>query len=180
MNFVQPIRDRDQLAELEKFLRTGSERNWLLFVTGINSGLRISDLLTLRVRDVGGTHIDIKEKKTGKVKRFLINQRLRRALDSYTRGKDPRVHLFRSRQGTNKPLGRSAAYKLLRKAADTVGLVNIGTHTLRKTFGYHMYQKTKDVVTLMQLFNHSHPSTTLRYIGVNQDVQDAQMRDFSL
>ena len=66
MNFVQPIRDMDQIYYIKKFLRERSERNYLLFVTGINSGLRISDLLRLRVRDAKRMYIDLREKKTGK------------------------------------------------------------------------------------------------------------------
>lgn len=70
MNFVQPIRDMDQIYYIKKFLRERSERNYLLFVTGINSGLRISDLLRLRVRDAKRMYIDLREKKTGKQKRI--------------------------------------------------------------------------------------------------------------
>jgi integrase len=68
----------------------------------------------------------------------------------------------------------------LNTAADKVGLDEIGTHTLRKTFGYLFYQKTKDVAQLQELFNHSAPSVTLRYIGINQDVMDKAIDDFSL
>ena len=46
---------------------------------------------------------------------------------------------------------------------------NIGTHSFRKTFGYHFYKDNKDVVTLMKLFNHHDPSITLRYIGIERD-----------
>ena len=57
---------------------------------------------------------------------------------------------------------------------------SIGTHTLRKTFGYHFYQKYKDLALLQELFNHSAPSVTLRYIGINQDMIDDAMREFKL
>jgi site-specific recombinase XerD len=53
-------------------------------------------------------------------------------------------------------------------------------YTLRKTFGYHFYQRTKDVATLQMIFNHSHPSITLRYIGINQDLMDEAVDHFSL
>jgi len=56
----------------------------------------------------------------------------------------------------------------------------IGTHTLRKTFGYHFYKKTNDIALLMELFNHSSQSITLRYIGMNQDFMDEQLIDFNL
>lgn len=180
MNFVQPIRDLKQLEALKKVLRDGSDRNYMLLVTGINTGLRISDLLRLRVCDVHGKRIVLREKKTKKQARPLINPTLRKELNRYTKGKDGRVYLFGSRVGVNQPLTRSGAYKLLRKAAASVGLHELGTHTLRKTFGYHMYKKTKDVAELQELFNHSHPSTTLRYIGVNQDSLDQAMKEFGL
>ncbi|SKC04755.1 Phage integrase family protein [Lysinibacillus sp. AC-3] len=54
----------------------------------------------------------------------------------------------------------------------------MGTHTLRKTFGYHFYLKSKDIVALQALFNHSSPETTLRYVGINQDVLDKAMDNF--
>ncbi|WP_342668518.1 tyrosine-type recombinase/integrase [Cytobacillus solani] len=56
----------------------------------------------------------------------------------------------------------------------------IGTHTLRKTFGYHFYQKYKDVAVLQQIFNHSSPAVTMRYIGINQDIMDEAVDGFSL
>jgi integrase len=72
------------------------------------------------------------------------------------------------------------AYRILNKAAKNIGIGEIGTHTLRKTFGYLFYQKTKDVALLQELFNHSAPSITLRYIGINQDLMDNAMDDFKL
>lgn len=79
-----------------------------------------------------------------------------------------------------RPITRIQAYRILNTAAEKVGLDEIGTHTLRKTFGYHYYQKTKDVVMLQTIFNHSAPSITLRYIGIQQDEIDKSLEDFSL
>ena len=87
--------------------------------------------------------------------------------------------LFPSRQGT-KPITRVQAYRILNDAAKTVGIEEIGTHTLRKTFGYHMYQQTKDVAMLQQIFGHSAPSITLRYIGINHDMIDEAYDNFGL
>lgn len=78
------------------------------------------------------------------------------------------------------PIGRVQAYRILNSAAKAVGLSEIGTHTLRKTFGYHFYQQYKDVALLQELFNHSAPSVTLRYIGINQDALDKAMSGFEL
>ncbi|WP_425389003.1 hypothetical protein [Domibacillus iocasae] len=51
---------------------------------------------------------------------------------------------------------------------------------MRKTFGYHFYQQTKDVAMLQQIFGHSAPSVTLRYIGINEDMMDQALQSFSL
>jgi integrase len=180
MELVQPIRDKAKLEELKAVLKHHSYRDWFLFVMGINTGLRVSDLLTLKVSDVRDrTHICLEERKTGKHKRFVINADLRKHIDEYTQGMSDNAYLFPS-QKTGKPISRVQAYRLLNKAANEIGLDEIGTHTMRKTMGYHFYQKTKDVALLQEIFNHSAPSVTLRYIGINQDVMDSALSDFSL
>ena len=152
----------------------------MLFVTGINSGLRISDLLQLRVSDVKRPYFNIREQKTDKVKRIAMTPSLQRELKEYVKDKEDHEFLFKSREGINKPIGRSMAYKILREAADYVSLEGIGTHTLRKTFGYHFYQQYKDPALLQEIFNHSSEDITLRYIGVNQDMMDKAIKDFKI
>lgn len=180
MNYVQPIRNPEIIGVIKKQLKEESERNYMLFVTGINSGLRISDILPLKVKDAKKTHFSLRETKTGKQKRIQITPALRRELKHYLEGKEDEEYLFKSREGHNKPIGRSMAYKILRKAAEQYGLEEIGTHTLRKTFGYHFYSQTKDVAMLQEIFNHSSPQITLRYIGVNQDSMDKAMNKFKI
>lgn len=181
MNFVQPIRDLNQIEELKVELLKKCYRDYILFLTGINTGLRISDILRLTVIDVRDkTHISKREEKTGKIKRFKINLTLRAELDKYTKTMNDSDYLFVSRKGSNLPITRIQAYRILNEAAASVGLTEIGTHTCRKTFGYHFYQKTKDVAMLQTLFNHSAPSITMIYIGINQDMMDDAIDDFSL
>jgi integrase len=181
MNFVQPIRDKIKIEEMKNELLKSGSKNYLMFVVGINTGLRISDILTLKVSDVRDrTHITITEQKTGKNKRFKINDNLKSEIDKYTLNMHSDEYLFQSQKGVNKPITRVQAYRILNKAGERVGLGEIGTHTLRKTFGFHFYQKTKDVALLQELFNHSAPSVTLRYIGINQDIMDMAIDDFSL
>ena len=122
----------------------------------------------------------MKEDKTGKPKRFKINNGLKDELDKYVDGMNDNEYLFKSQKGENKSINWVQAYRILNDAARKVGLVEIGTHTLRKTFGYHFYQKTKDVALLQELFNHSSPSVTLRYIGINQDIMGKAIDDFNL
>ncbi len=178
-NSVQPIRDCKDIACMKAQLAKTGTRDLLLFTLGINTGLRIGDLLRLTVEDIQGSHICIAEQKTGKKKRALINQNLRRLLDEYILGMSNSDYLFPSRK-TGKPITRVQAYRILNAAATTCGIPEVGTHTLRKTFGYHHYQQHKDVALLQELFNHSAPSVTLRYIGLNQDLMDQSIADFSL
>lgn len=174
MNFVQPIRDPEQIQLIKEYLREKSERNYILFLMGINTGLRISDILKLKVGDLKGSHISMREMKTGKQKRIQITAALRRELKWYIEEMEDHEYLIKSRQGKNRPIGRSMAYKILSSTVE-FGLNEIGTHTLRKTYGYHMYMQTKNIALLMEIFNHSSGRVKLRYIGVNQDAMDKAM-----
>jgi len=181
MEYVQPIREKEKLDAMKLELMRSGYKNYMMFVVGINTGLRISDILSLQVKHVKDrTHIVINEQKTGKEKRFKINSFLKQELDKYITGMNEEDYLFPSQKCKNKPITRVQAYRILNAAGEKVGLGEIGTHTLRKTFGYHFYQKTKDIALLQELFNHSAPSVTLRYIGINQDMMDNAMDDFIL
>jgi len=182
MNYVEPIRDLDKIDQIKIYLRSRNQRDFIMFLLGINSGLRISDILRLKVSDVKDREsIIITEKKTGKEKRFLLNDNLKSELREFVTFKDEDEYMFSRYRSGKKPLDRSTAYLIINNAARAVGISdNVGTHTLRKTFGYHFYQRTKDVALLQQLFNHSSPSVTLKYIGINQDVVDKAMKGFQL
>lgn len=76
---------------------------------------------------------------------------------------------------------RTQCYRILNKASKEAGLdFKIGTHSLRKTFGYHHYKKFKDIAMLQKIFNHSSPEITLRYIGIDQDMIDNSYNNFIL
>lgn len=181
MEYVEPIRDKEKIENVKQILLKQNRRNYLLFLIGINCGLRISDILKLQVKDVRGKdHIEITEQKTGKYNRILIANSFKSALESYIKHKENNDWLFTSKKG-NKPISRIQAYRIISNACNVAGINSkIGTHTLRKTFGYHFYNKTKDVAMLQYIFNHSSPSVTLRYIGINQDIIDEKLRAFSL
>ena len=136
----------------------------MLFVIGINTGLRISDLLNLKVDDVKDKeHIVIREKKTGKEKRIKINSTVKTCLFNYISTMQDHEYLFQSQKGENKPIQRCQAYCIINKATKKLGIQDqIGTHTLRKTFGYHHYQKNKDVAILQDIFNPSRPKRNIK------------------
>ncbi len=88
MNFVQPIRDPECIFYIKRFLKEQNMRNYMLFVTGINSGLRISDILQLRVRDAKRPYFNLIEKKTKKKKRIdTMTQLFKENLRPMSKGK---------------------------------------------------------------------------------------------
>lgn len=180
MNTVQPIRDLGKVNDIYDYLSNQNKRNGLLFAFGIYTGLRISDILCIKVRQVRNQkYLSIRERKTGKEKNIRLNQFLKEKIDEYIADMKNYEYLFYGEKKT-KPMTRQQAYNILSKAAEKFGVGSVGTHTLRKTFGYHMYQKTHDVALLMDVFNHDDPSVTLRYIGVNQDTKDKLYLDVDL
>ncbi len=152
MTTVEPIRNKSDIKKVEKVLAKQSQRDLMLFVLGTNCGLRISDLLSLNVGDVRNkTHIQIVEKKTGKFKKFPINDRLKPMIEDFVKGRRNAEPLFLSHW--RHRLDRVTAYYLIRDACEKAGLQErIGTHSMRKTFGYHHYQQFKDVVILQKIF----------------------------
>lgn len=169
MNEVEPIRNKKQLKQIENFLKKKSQRDLLLFVMGTNTGLRVSDILALNVNDVKNKDfVDIVEKKTGKHKKFPLNDKIKGLIENFTKGKNNKEPLFKTIY--HNRMERTYAYRIVNRACRKTGInEKIGTHTMRKTFGYHHYHKFKDVALLQKIFNHYSPSVTLRYIGIDQD-----------
>ncbi|MGG3888631.1 tyrosine-type recombinase/integrase [Metabacillus fastidiosus] len=169
MNLVQPIKDKELLKEIKDYLKESNERNYILFLLGIHTGLRISDILSLKVKDVQGWAIFIREQKTGKPREIKMPSELKRAVRSYTKGKPKHEYLIKSRIGKNKPITRGMAYVILNQIAEAFGLERIGTHSLRKTYGYHHYKTFNDLALLQTALNHNDIKETKRYIGIEQD-----------
>lgn len=180
MTTVEPIRSISDIRKIERFFEKQNKRDLLLFTLGTNCGLRISDILRLNINDVRGkTHIQLKEKKTGKYKKIPINLKLKPMIESFTEGKRGESPLFESIFGNR--LERVSAYYIIRNACKNLGIeAKIGTHTLRKTFGYHHYKQNKDIAMLQKIFNHSSPQITLRYIGIDQDQIEESYKNFVL
>lgn len=191
MEIVQPIRQVKDIDAIKRSLKSRSMRDYALFVLGINSGLRISDLLNLRVKDVvepGNRRIkicdrmQIREKKTRKAKDFPINTPARTALGEYLRAEQlcNESVLFPSRKGC-KAISPVQAWRIISDAAKSAGISErIGTHSMRKTFAYHAYKKGVDISHLQQLLNHASQTETLRYMGILRDDLDEVYRRLSL
>lgn len=176
MECVEPIKDIESIENIRKVLAKSSQRDLLLFVLGINTGIRISDLLTLKVCDVW---------EKGQVKEFLylydekrqegnlhyLNRKVREELEKYitlTPLKE-NDYLFKS-QKDDLPITRQQAYRIINQAARDAGVLGkVGTHTLRKTFGYHAFRAGVAISLLMKIFHHYSPAETLKYIGVDKE-----------
>lgn len=180
MNVVHPLKNKRDIERIRKALAT-NPRNLLLFTVGINTALRISDILSLRVRDITDSHIEISEKKTSKKKRIKINASIRKAFrELVPADAKPNDWLFPSRKG-NAPIGRSQAWRILNDASKIAGVdIAFGTHSLRKTFAYHAYKSGVELPLLMRVLNHASQRETLRYIGIEDEEIDEVYIDICL
>lgn len=181
MEVVRPIKDTNKIKQMEQILKSTNIRDYIMFELGIYSGLRISDILKLKVKDVRDkTHFVLRETKTGKHQTIKIHAKLKEELEKYITNMNDDEYLIQSQKGYNKPISRNQAWTIINKVARQVGIKDqIGTHSLRKTYGYHHYRQFKDVATLQNIFNHSSPSITLRYIGITQEHIDEMMDQFT-
>ena len=188
MNKVLPIKDPVKLKEIQEELAMETDPHWerifLLFELGIHTGLRISDLVRLRVCHVQGEWLEMVEKKTGKVTRLPLNTTIRMILQDRLRGMDPDDLLFPSRtrygDGSPKAITTRSAYDDIKKIAVRFNLgERIGCHTMRKTFGYWHYKNNKALEMLRQWFNHASQAVTLRYIGMDEDEKRKSVIGFN-
>ena len=174
MEYVEPIRSKQHIDAIKIYLRSHNLRNCLLFILGINSGLRISDLLLLTIDDVKEKdRVILREKKTGKIKDFPLSDTCKEMIKEYLANNNENSGwLFKSKKG-NQAITRIQAYRIINHAARIVGIREaIGTHTLRKTFGYWAYKSGVDITKIQKLLNHSAPNITLAYIGITKDELD--------
>lgn len=185
---VEPIRDNAKIkqieSELAKLDSAVGRKQYLLFMIGIYLARRVSDMIGLRVDDLRGKEVFIiREKKTRKRIELPIPEKLQRVLRQRLKGMDGNEFIFRSRQrdknGRPQHISRKTAYNYVKKIGKMATLeFPFACHSLRKTFGYHYYKRTKDIALLMDLFNHSKESITLRYIGIAIDEKRASMGKF--
>lgn len=181
---VQPIRSQQQLDDMKWALKRHClPRDYILFVLGCETGLRVGDLLKikteaiLRLKNKKEKVLRVKEGKTQKIRDIFIGHCFEEVYE-YAAGLDSEW-LFPSRKG-NRPITPTQAYRQLKKAADFAGVEHVGNHTLRKTFGYWFYKATKDIAMLQEILNHSHPSVTLRYIGITEEETQNVLKHFSV
>ena len=175
---------RSLIAKME---RDGEFKYCLLMTIGVFTGLRISDLLQLRFSQFeNGDILTIQEKKTKKIRRIKINQDLKEIVKRI-KGKmgitDSGQYIFLNRYGT-KPIDKSWVNVQLKKYFKKYGIEmdgNISSHLFRKTLGNRVLKlnnySAESVILLMELFGHSSPAITKKYLGIREreilDVYDS-------
>lgn len=187
MKTVEPIRNIKKLEEFKTALKNKNEKYFIMALIGLNLGLRIGDILKIKVSKIyNQDYLELIEEKTGKLRRNKLSYYIKQTINSYVEraGLKPDDYLIysnkRNKDGSPKAISRTQAYLVIKEAANKVEIDNVGTHTLRKSFGYHHYQQNRDVALLQEILNHSAPSITLRYIGINQDLIDDSLSKFQL
>ena len=182
----EPIRDYRAIEDIKKLLKD-KKRDLALFVLAINSNLRACDLLNLTIDQVQylqvGDDLVLREKKTKKIRRIVINQAVWHALNEWIeihpQSENGQAPLFLSRKG-GKPLRVPTLSGMVKSWCNAVGLTgSFGCHTLRKTFGYqHRVRFKTDLPTLQTIYGHAHQRQTLDYLCVQPDeVRDAYMKE---
>lgn len=192
MSTTQPIRSLTDLSKLKNYYSSDTpleERNRLLIITGLNTALRIGDILHIRWNMVYNfyamkfrTHLELTEQKTGKKNMIALNDALKEAMTCWFNIKKPAPedYIFESTRG-KKPIDRHQAYRIIRKAAAQCDMPDhISCHSLRKTLGYHAWKSGIPPASLMDLYNHSSYKITMRYLCINQDDKDAVFTNIQL
>ena len=184
MQKTQPIKDKKDIQRLKQYyLDRHQVRNYTLFTLGVNTSLRIGDLLALTWGDVyqfeSGRfrdHIVLTEQKTGKHNQIALNREAVKALKLLKglQGKiGPKEYIFRSREGGNRHIDRTQAFHIIKNAAVDLQISGtISCHSLRKTFGYHAWKDGVPPALIMSIYNHSSLEITKRYLSIDQDDKD--------
>lgn len=178
-------------VEIEKLLLAMSPRNAALVILGLKTGLRISEMLSLRVEDVfcngeitPTVHIkrrNLKGKREGRT--LPLNPLVKIVLKRYfslrqnVQGNEP-LFLSESRLEVGKAITRVQAWRIINGASRRMGMVGtIGTHSLRKTFAQKMYNALdKDIVKTCKALGHSSLENTIAYLSfMEEDIDKAMM-----
>ncbi|WP_141527231.1 tyrosine-type recombinase/integrase [Bacillus cereus] len=173
----QPIPNEKQLEAIKNILLQSSKRDALLFVLAVNSGLKVSEILQLQIGDVLDEDQNIRpsilfyNKKVKIYKWFTVNENLQNAIKDYMNERNiwkPNEPLLKSQKKTGSSITRQHAWHILNTAAIIAGLEKISSSTLLKTWGYYAYKSGVNIEFLQHFFDHSSPSTTVKYLDINK------------
>jgi integrase len=192
MQKTQPIKDLTDIQRLKQYYLDRQQiRNYTLVTLGMNTSLRIGDLLLLKWENVYDfdsecyyRHLKVLEQKTGKNTLIALNRASLLALNNLKNSQSPisgKDYIFRSREGGNRPISRIQAFRIIKNAASELHIEGtISCHSLRKTFGYHAWRKGVPPAVIMTIYNHSSLEITKRYLSIDQDDKDQVFLELNL
>lgn len=184
---ANPIKEKNQVLNIQDYLRENSERDYMLFILGISTGYRAGDLVKIQVRDIKqaleigyfeileGKKVNSKNIRKENIKPRVVPvvANLETLLKRYIKNKKDYEYLFKSRKGKNKPITVSHVSRILRKAGEEFGLKNITAHSMRKTYAYSLYVKSKhDITKIKEMLGHSSIQETKDYLGLDRESYD--------
>ncbi len=177
---VEALRSKEEIQEFKTLLVEMNNGNTLyrdLFIFLSHTGYRISDALLVEFSHINGDELEVKEQKTGKIRRVRLHPAVLGMIAERRERHPHHTFLFEveSNRAKGKPVSRQSVSKAFREAGERLGK-KVGTHSGRKTLGYAVYKKTKDIGLTMKMLNHSSAATTQAYIGItDSDVSKAMM-----
>lgn len=189
---VEPIRDKKQIDALKKYLLGWNLQYYCLINFMFNVPLRVSDILNLKWEDVYAykrrlfnDHIAVKEKKTGKINRLILNDMAIKGLTKMylnsLSSSTPNNFIFKSREGDFNHLTRQRVSQIIKSSCAAVGIKeNVNCHTMRKSMGYHLWNNGISPTVIMEIYNHSNLTVSKRYFGVNQVDKDNALKNVKL
>lgn len=186
MATVDAIKNPDTIKLISHLLEIRfSKQMSQVWNIGLNLALRISDLLSIRFTDIDGDRLIIKEGKTGKQANIKLNVKAQLLINQIHLDHPDHLYLFqsyRNQQSINsvaRPLTRRAVAIAFSEVGEEVK-VKLGSHSMRKTRGFMLYNNTKDIARVMNMLRHSSVGVTLRYIGITQDDVDKSFDELEI
>lgn len=181
---AKPITTTDKVLDIQDYLKYKNERDYVLFVVGVTTGYRAGDLVSLKARDIReairkgeftifeGKKRNCKNirEKNRKPRTVEIIPKVSKLLKEYIKDKKDYEYIFKSRKGTNKPIGVQAVSNILKEAGEYFGLYDISAHSMRKTYAYKIYiESDRDIVAVKELLGHRSIEETKLYIGLDRE-----------
>jgi len=173
---MQKVKAISDISSRNKFFSKLPLKYKIIWIIGIKTGLRISDILNLRVEELVMRYFELKEQKTGKTRviELKLSKSELKLFKSYLYNRDPKSYAFSGKR-FDKPLSRVQVYRVFKAVAERNGIKGIGTHTMRKTFARDHFKEHRSISELQEVLNHKFASTTVGYIFNWEELEQIEM-----
>lgn len=171
---VEAIRSKD-IEKVFKYLETHEDkRRYCIFIIGINTGLRVSDLIKLKVKDIKGKdYLVLIEQKTKKKRKLIIHEDIKEIINTYYADANKNDYLFKSQKGDH--ISEVQVWRWFKEVKKKCRLkYNIGTHSMRKSLGRKLIEEN-EIEVVQKVLGHSNAKYTLEYLGIEKEKVDKAM-----